>query len=569
VRTSKLTSAVSAAPVEWHQLDWTKIHGTVRRLQARIVKATQAGDWRRVKALQRFLARSFCGKALAVRRVTENQGRRTPGVDGITWSTPEEKRQAIESLKRRGYRPRPLRRVKILKAGQPDKCRPLGIPTLRDRTMQALHLLALEPVSETLADRNSYGFRSARSTADAIEQCHTILSGHHKAQWILEGDIKGCFDHISHDWLISHVPMDEEILRKWLKAGYIETGRLFPTDAGTPQGGIISPTLANMTLDGLEAELEAHFGSKGNRKAGRFKVNFVRYADDFVITGSSKELLETEVKPQVERFLAARGLELSQEKTRTTHIAEGFDFLGQNVRSFGGAIIVKPSKKNIQAVKTKVKAIFDEHRTAKQENLIRILNPLIRGWANYHRAVCAAQIFASIDSWLWFKTWRWAKRRHPNKNAGWIKEKYFVTTGSRSWVFSAKLKDVEGKRERVTLAKASDTRIRRHTKIKGDANPFDPQWEPYFEDRLGLKMKGDTKGKAKLLRLWWNQSKRCRLCDQLITKETGWNVHHQVPKCEGGSDRFANLVLLHPNCHRQLHAAGLTLESRPLVGGAL
>jgi RNA-directed DNA polymerase len=320
-----------------------------------MVKATQAGDWRRVKALQRFLVRSFCGKALAVRRVTENQGRRTPGVDGITWSTPEEKRQAIESLKRRGYQPRPLRRVYIPKAGQPDKYRPLGIPTLHDRAMQALHLLALEPVSETLADRNSYGFRSARSTADAIRQCHTILSGHGKAQWILEGDIKGCFEHISHDWLLSHVRMDREILRKWLKAGYIETGKLFPTEAGAPQGGIVSPTLANWTLDGLEVELETHFGSKGNHKAGRCKVNLVRYADDFVITGSSKELLQMEVKPLVERFLSIRGLELSPEKTRMTHIAEGFDFLGQNVRSFDGKIIVTPAKKNIQAFRPRLR----------------------------------------------------------------------------------------------------------------------------------------------------------------------------------------------------------------------
>ncbi|HXL82835.1 MAG TPA: group II intron maturase-specific domain-containing protein [Casimicrobiaceae bacterium] len=199
-----------------------------------------------------------------------------------------------------------------------------------------------------------------------------------------------------------------------------------------------------------------------------------------------------------------------------------------------------------------------------QENLIGVLNPVVRGWATYHQAACASKTFASIDSWLWLKTWQWAKRRHPNKSANWIKDKYFETAGSRNWVFSARLKGVEGKRKRVTLAKASDTPIRRHTKIKGEANPFDPRWELYFEDRLGLKMQGDMKGKAKLLRLWWSQNKRCTLCDQLITKETGWNIHHRIPKCEGGADGFANLVLLHPNCHRQLHAAGLTLEGRPL-----
>ena len=319
---TSLTSAVSAFPTEWTQFDWSAIQGNVRRLQARIVKATQAGNWRKVKALQRFLARSFCGKALAVKRVTENQGKRTPGVDGEIWSTDAIKRRAIDTLKRRGYQPRPLRRVYIPKAGRPDKLRPLGIPTMTDRAMQALHLLGLEPVTETLADRNSYCFRSERSTADAIKQCHTILSGHDRAQWVLEGDIKGCYDHIGHDWLLSHIPMDKEILRKWLKAGFVEQGRLFPTKAGTPQGGIISPTLANRTLDGMEAALEAQYGVKGNRKAGRNKVNLVRYADDFVITGSSKGLLENEVKPWVQRFLAIRGLELSEEKTRVTHVTE-------------------------------------------------------------------------------------------------------------------------------------------------------------------------------------------------------------------------------------------------------
>ena len=295
----------------------------------------------------------------------------------------------------------------------------------------------------------------------------------------------------------------------------------------------------------------------------RVGVRFPR-ATHLVITGSSKELLENEVKPLVVRFLATRGLELSTEKTRITPITEGFDFLGQNVRSFGGRIIVTPSKKNIQAFKAKVKEIFQERKTVKQENLIAVLNPVIRGWASYHRAVCASKTCSSIDSWLWLKTWQWAKRRHPNKSADWIKRKYFATVGSRHWVFSAQLKGSDGKRERVRLIKASDTRIRRHIKIKCDANPFDPQWEPYFEDRLGLKIQGDAKGKVKLLRLWWGQDKRCTLCDQLITKETWWNIHHRIPRCEGGNNNAANLVLLHPNCHRQLHANGWTLESRSL-----
>lgn len=266
---------------------------------------TEEGRWNKVKSLQRLLTHSISAKKLAVRKVTENQGKKTPGVDGETWSSPETKSKAVLSLKRRGYQPLPLRRVYIPKSN--GKMRPLGIPTMKDRAMQKLHLLALEPISETTADRNSYGFRPERSTADAREQCFIALVKKDRPQWILEGDIKGCFDNISHDWMLEHVPTDKKLLQKWLKAGYIYQNELFPTDAGTPQGGIISPTLANMTLDKLQAKLEAKFGRKNSRKASENQVNLVRYADDFIITGKSKDVLANEVKPLVEEFLKERG----------------------------------------------------------------------------------------------------------------------------------------------------------------------------------------------------------------------------------------------------------------------
>ena len=234
-----MTGAASDGKVDWHNIDWPQVHRTVRRLQMRIAKATREGRWGKVKALQWLLTHSLHGKMLAVKRVTENQGKRTPGVDGVTWSTPESKSKAVMSLKRRGYQPSPLKRVYIPKAN--GKMRPLGIPTMQDRAMQALYLLALMPVAETTADPNSYGFRPERASRDAAEQCFTALGNRHRAQWVLDADIAGCFDNISHDWLLANIPMDKAVLGKWLKSGFAWKNQMFPTKAGTPQGGIMTP----------------------------------------------------------------------------------------------------------------------------------------------------------------------------------------------------------------------------------------------------------------------------------------------------------------------------------------
>src|SRR5881397_2769521 len=281
VPTGMDAGALSDGDVVWHAINWHQAHTTVRRLQARIVKATQEGRWGKVKALQHLLTHSFSGKALAVRRVTENQGKNTPGVDRVIWNTPQKKINAIYALRQRDYHPQPLRRIYIPKKN--GQKRPLGISAMKCRAMQALYLLALDPVAETTADSNSYGFRPQRSTADAIEQCFITLGKGKSPQWILEGDIKGCFDAISHTWLLAHIPMDKAILKKWLKAGYMENHVLHPTEEGTPQGGIISPVLANMTLDGLERRVRARF-PKTTVKGIAAKVNFVRYADDFIVT---------------------------------------------------------------------------------------------------------------------------------------------------------------------------------------------------------------------------------------------------------------------------------------------
>ncbi len=455
----------------WDQANWSLIEAEVKRLQVRIAKATQEGRWGKVQALQRLLTRSHSGKMLAVKRVTENRGKRTPGVDGKIWSSPAARWNGMRSLRHRGYRAMPLRRVYIPKSN--GKKRPLGIPCMRCRAMQALWKLALDPVAETLADPNSYGFRPERSTADAIEQCFITLAKRASPEWILEGDIRGCFDSFSHPWLLEHVTMDKAVLQRWLQAGYMDEGTLFETSAGTPQGGIISPVIANRALDGLEA---AVYASVGSSKLARSKaqLNVVRYADDFVVTGASKDVLEFKVLPAVRQFLAVRRRELSEEKTRITNIADGFDFLGQNVRKYDGKLLIKPEKKSVKALLDKVREIIKGNASVTQEALIQKLNPVIRGWAMYHRHVVAKASFSSIDSHIWQMLWKWASRRHPTKGARWVRNRYFRVDGHRSWDFATKAS---------RLFRAMTIPISRHVKIQGRANPFDPVWTPYFARR--------------------------------------------------------------------------------------
>lgn len=559
---AQTTGAVSHDFVEdWHSIDWQSAHENVRRLQVRIVKATQAGKWGKVKALQHLLTRSYSAKVLAVKRVTENQGKDTPGVDGEIWDTPQKKLEAVHQLQQHGYRPQPLKRTHIPKSSDPTKKRPLGIPTMKDRAMQALYLLALEPIAETTADTRSYGFRKERSAHDAIERCFTILAPKRSAQWILEGDIKACFDTISHNWLLANIPMEKEILRKWLEAGYMEQGQLFPTIEGTPQGGIASPVLANMALDGLEALLRKTFPKSHHKHVNR-KVNLVRYADDFIITGCSREFLENEVKPVVEAFLQERGLQLSQEKTLITHIDDGFDFLGQNVRKYNGKLLIKPSERSVRKLLKRIRDTIKANPQMPADKLIFVLNPIIRGWAMYHRHAVSARTFQEIQHHIVMALWRWAKRRHRNKNALWCKQKYFTIVQERDWTFFA---DSKGKR--TVLFDPSTLPIKRHTQIKADANPFDPEWEMYFERRLSLKMVNSLSGRNQLIHLWKEQNGNCPICNQKITTDTGWHNHHIKPRILSGSDKDENRVLLHPNCHASVHSQGLSVEKpRPSQG---
>ena len=465
------SSGASSATVQWTSIDWESIESAVFRLQLRIAKAAREKRWGKVTALQRLLTRSYSAKLLAVTRVTQNKGRRTPGVDGVTWKTAKQKWESSMALSCHGYKSHPLRRIYIPKKN--GKLRPLGIPTMFDRAMQALFLSAVEPVAEVTADVHSYGFRPKRSTADAIERCFVVLAKKTSAHWILEGDIKGCFDHISHDWMLTHLPLEKKILKQWLKAGFIENHQRHATISGTPQGGIISPCLSNLVLDGLEVMLK-------NMTKQPDKVHLIRYADDFVITSSSKELLVTKIKPAVTAFLQERGLSLSEEKTLITSMDQGFDFLGFNVRKYNNKLLIKPSKSSIKSFLTIIKEAIKLSVSTPTIQIIRSLNRKIEGWVNYYRSVVSKQAFSYVDSAIFRSLYRMLRKRHPRKSAKWIYRRYYTNRGMRRWLFHACYWNRDGERAALMLKLASDTPIRRHRQILSAATPYDIEHLEYF-----------------------------------------------------------------------------------------
>jgi len=450
---------------QWLDFNWKQAAKLVFSLQRRIAEAVKQNRYNKVKVLQRILVNSKSAKALAVKQVTQNKGKRTAGIDKKLWNKTYQKANAVGTLTTVGYKSLPLRRIHILKKN--GKTRPLGIPTMKDRAMQSLFKMALEPISETLADTCSHGFRMYRSCHDAVANLFQILCRKNSPVFILEADIKGCFDNISHTWIKDNIPLDKKVLTTWLKSGFIEKQKLFPTHAGTPQGGIISPVLANMTLDGLQKHIYQavgiNFSPTKRILKNKYQIHLVRYADDFIVTANNAEILQSKIIPAIDEFLSIRGLELSSEKTVITNINKGFNFLGFNFKKYNEKLLIKPSKQSIKSVKSKIADITQKLSSAKTDEYITTTNSVLRGWGYYFRTVVAKETYTKIDSFMFNRIVRWCKRRHPRKQWYWIKQKYFQTIEKSNWVFTG---------EKQNIFKLSKIQIRRQIKIVGTANPF-------------------------------------------------------------------------------------------------
>lgn len=552
---------------EWKEIPWRKLEVSVFKLQKRIYKASQSGDVRRVHRLQRLLTKSRAAKLLAVRRVTQdNRGKNTAGVDGIKSLTPKQRLVLARDL---GALPigRPTRRVWIPKPGKDEK-RPLGIPTMHDRALQALVKLVMEPEWEAKFEPNSYGFRPGRSIHDAIGAIYIAINK--KPKYVLDADIAKCFDRIDQESLLCKIgtyPKLRRLIRKWLKAGVLDNGVFAETKAGTPQGGVLSPLLANIALHGLEEHIDAQFperireNQQGKRTSVCWKPKVIRYADDFVVLHRDRVVIE-QCQRLAQEWLRSIGLEMSQTKTRIAHtfIKEGgkagFTFLGFDIRQYeaskystrqGFKTLIKPSKDAISRHKHQVGDRIDRNKATKQDNLIRLLNPKIGGWRNSYRAVVSKKVYQEIDHFIYVKLRRWAKRRHPRKSTHWTSSKYWRMDQGKRWVFSTK--------DGLELIRHSNVPIKRHVKVKGKASPFDGNWS-YWATRRGT-YPGTPCRIATLLKM---QKGKCKACELYFTPDTPIDVHHLNGNHH--DNKYVNLAAVHCHCHDQIHGGQGELSRR-------
>jgi RNA-directed DNA polymerase len=554
-------NVTSSDTVDWQAINWKRVYQTVKNLRQRIFRASREGDLKRVRSLQRLMLRCQANVLESVRRVTQvNQGKDTPGVDQILALTPEERGRLCDQLGQLDlHRVHPVRRVYIPKR---KGKRPLGIPTIVDRCVQAMVKNALEPFWEARFEGISYGFRPGRGCHDAIEKVFALARPNTTRPWVLDADIEGAFNNIGHSALlqaIGNFPA-RELLKQWLKAGYVEDEMLHPTDSGVPQGGVISPLLLNVALHGMEQALGISYTSQGILR-GTYAV--VRYADDFAVFCPTQEKA-IEARHLLTRWLETRGLKFSDEKTHIRHLRDGFNFLGFNIRHYstpnssrsGYKLLIKPSLDSIKQIKRKLKGLWRKHVGTPTVALISEMNPVIRGWSNYFRTGVAKEIFSDLDSFMYYRAERYMKRRHPRKSAQWRTQKYWGQSIGRQdrWVFQDKVRQ-------ATLRKFAWTKIVRHRLVRTTHSPDDPTLQDYWQQRRA-KPQVTMHRRRQLVQM---QQGICPVCHQHLENGEGLHVHHIVPKKSGGKDDLANLWLVHQNCHHQIHSSRAPLGVRRLL----
>jgi len=504
-------------PFDWRQVDWRRVEDDVRRLRQRIFTASKAGDLKKVRSLQKLMLRSRANTLLSVRRVTErNAGRLTAGVDGEVVLTPEAKARLADRIQHPAepFKAMPVRRVYIPKPGS-RKRRPLGIPVILDRCHQARVAGALEPEWEARFEPRSYGFRPGRGCHDAIQAVYEVVKGRRPNRlWALDADLAGAFDRIAHDHILAMLGTfpARGMVAQWLKAGVVEQGRLHRTVEGTPQGGVISPVLLNVALHGMEAAAGVRYATNGRH--GRHVVArtgcpvLIRYADDYVaLCHTRQEALE--VKARLAEWLAPRGLVFNEDKTRVVHLDEGFDFLGFNVRRYGGKPLIKPSKAAVRRIRERLRTELRSLRGTNAQAAIKRLNPIIRGWAAYYRTQVSSEVFGSLDTYLWRLTWKWARFSHQNKSKSWVFARYFGKFNkSRQdrWVFG-------DRNSGAYMHRFSWTRILRHRIVKHGASPDDPALADYWAWR---RRKAPLPINKTTQELTDAQDGRCQICGGLL-----------------------------------------------------